>query len=39
MAPHFRAHAASLAEGAAAIALDGKTLRGSSDRFDDREAV
>jgi hypothetical protein len=39
MAPHFRAHAASLAEGAAVIALDGKTLRGSLDRFEDRKAA
>ncbi|WP_198322273.1 MULTISPECIES: ISAs1 family transposase [Methylococcus] len=39
LAPQFRAHAARLAEGAAVIALDGKTLRGSLDRFEDRKAA
>jgi hypothetical protein len=39
MARHFRTHAAGLAETAAVIALDGKTLRGSLDRFEDRKAV
>lgn len=39
LAPHFRAHTASLAEEAAVIALDGKTLRGSLDRFEDRKAT
>ncbi|QJD30796.1 transposase family protein [Methylococcus geothermalis] len=39
MAPHFRAHAARLAEGAAVITLNGKTLRGSLDRFEDRKAA
>jgi hypothetical protein len=38
-APHFRAHAAGLAGKAAVIALDGKTLRGSLDRFEDRQAA
>lgn len=38
-APQFRAPAAGLAAGAAAIALDGKTLRGSLDRFEDRKAA
>lgn len=36
IAPHFRAHAVALADTAAVIALDGKTLRGSLDRFEDR---
>jgi hypothetical protein len=39
IAPHFRAHAAELSEGAAVIALDGKTLRGSLDRFEDTRAA
>jgi hypothetical protein len=39
MAPHFRSHAAGLVESAAVIALDGKTLRGSLDRFEDRKAA
>ncbi|BBA37283.1 ISMca6, transposase, OrfA [Methylocaldum marinum] len=39
IAPHFRAHALPLAEDAAVIALDGKTLRGRLDRFEDRRAA
>jgi hypothetical protein len=39
IAPHFRAHAAGPAGKAAIIALDGKTLRGSLDRFEDRRAA
>lgn len=39
VATHFRAHAAGLAGGAAVIALDGKTLRGSLDRFEDTQAA
>lgn len=39
IAPHFRTHAATLAESAPVIALDGKTLRGSLDRFEDRKAA
>jgi hypothetical protein len=39
IAPHFRAHAAALAGDAPVIALDGKTLRGSLDRFEDRKAT
>lgn len=39
IAPYFRAHAAGLADTAAVIALDGKTLRGSLDRFEDRKAA
>jgi len=39
IAPHFRAHALPLAEDASVIALDGKTLRGSLDRFEDRQAA
>ena len=39
IAPHFRAPALALAEDAAVIALDGKTLRGSRDRFEDRRAA
>lgn len=36
---HFRAHAATLADSAPVIALDGKTLRGSLDRFEDVKAA
>lgn len=39
IAPHFRAHAAGLAGASAVVALDGKTLRGSLDRFEDRKAA
>ena len=39
LAPHFQAHAAGLAGDSAIIALDGKTLRGSLDRFEDRRAA
>lgn len=39
IAPHFRAHAAGLAGESAVIALDGKTLRGSLDRFEDTRAA
>jgi len=39
IAPHFRAHATTLAETSPVIALDGKTLRGSLDRFEDRKAA
>lgn len=39
IAPHFRAHAASLAGEAPVVALDGKTLRGSLDRFEARKAA
>lgn len=39
IAPHFRAQAATLADGAAVIAFDGKTLRGSLDRFEDTQAA
>lgn len=39
IAPHFRTHAAGLADTAAVIALDGKTLRGSLGRFEDRRAA
>lgn len=39
IAPQFRAHAAGLAATAPVIALDGKTLRGSLDRFEDRKAA
>lgn len=39
IAPHCRAHAAALAGAAPVIALDGKTLRGSLDRFEDRKAA
>jgi hypothetical protein len=39
IAPHFRAHAAALAGDAPVIALDGKTLRGSLDRFEDTKAA
>ena len=39
IAPYFRVHAAGLAESAAVIALDGKTLRGSLDRFEDTRAA
>lgn len=39
LAAHFRAHAVGLAGAPAVIALDGKTLRGSLDRFEDRKAV
>jgi len=39
IAPHFRAHAAALAGDAPVIALDGKTLRGSLDRFEDIKAA
>lgn len=39
MAPHFRAHAATLADTAPVIALDGKVLRGSLDHFEDRKAA
>lgn len=39
IAPHFRAHAAALAGDAPVIALDGKALRGSLDRFEDVKAA
>jgi hypothetical protein len=39
IAPHFRAHAATLADAATVIALDGKTLRGSLDHFEDTKAA
>ena len=39
IAPHFRAHAAALAGAAPVIALDGKTLRGSLDHFEDIKAA
>lgn len=39
IAPQFRAHATELAGNAAVIALDGKTLRGSLDRFEDQRAA
>lgn len=39
IAPHFHAHAVGLADMATVIALDGKTLRGSLDRFEDRQAA
>jgi hypothetical protein len=39
IAPHFRTHAAGLAGEAAVVALDGKALRGSLDRFEDRRAA
>lgn len=39
IAPHFRAHAATLVGDAPVIALDGKTLRGSLDRFEDIKAA
>lgn len=39
IAVHFRAHAATLADAAPVIALDGKTLRGSLDRFEDTKAA
>lgn len=39
VAPHFRAHAAALDDTAPFIAIDGKTLRGSLDRFEDIKAA
>lgn len=39
IAPHFHAHTAGLSEDAAVIALDGKTLRGSLDRFEGTRAA
>ena len=39
IAVHFRAHAATLANSAPTIAFDGKTLRGSLDRFEDTKAA
>jgi hypothetical protein len=39
IAPAFRAHSTGLADAAPVIALDGKTLRGSLDRFEDRKAA
>jgi DDE_Tnp_1-associated len=39
IAVHFRAHAVTLAGDAPVIALDGRTLRGSLDCFEDRKAA
>lgn len=39
VAPHFRAHAAALDADAKFISVDGKTLRGSLDRFEDVKAA
>lgn len=39
IAPAFRSHGTGLADAAPVIALDGKTLRGSLDRFEDRKAA
>ncbi len=39
IAPAFRSHGTGLADAAPVIALDGKTLRDSLDRFEDRKAV